>query len=185
MAIRPWKKDGEPEVLAAGYRKKFVRQWYIDPDGGRHDFLQYVQPPSIVVMIVTVSSHVLVLREFMQGAGEIIEWLGGGLKNAGETIEDAVHREVLEETGHRVGRLISLGPMWVIARHSPTPVDLYLATECVRVSEQHLDPGEDIEIVPVPLDDWIARAVNGQVTCGFSSTITLRALPHLGLKITR
>lgn len=183
MAIKKWKKVGKPETLAGGYGKRFLRQQFKDPTGEIHDFLLYTQPDSVVVMAMTTDRKVILVREYKQGSGRIQESLVGGLANKDEAPEETVHRELLEETGFRGGKIVPLGFVWIMPRHSPTRVNLFLALDCTRVGVQQLDHGEMIEIVLKPLDTWIADIVNGKICDTFGIAATMRALPYLNYNI--
>ncbi len=180
MKIKKWEKIGQPSVLASGYGKKFVRQWFRNMNGQERDFYLYVQPDSVVVLPITGTGEVVAVREFQQGSGEIGEWLVGGLKNAGETAEEAARRELREETGYEPAHIINLGHIWIQPRHSPSKIDLFAAIGCVRTDKQQLDPEEDVEVCLVPVPEWLRRIEKGELTCPSSIAATFRGLLYLG-----
>lgn len=184
MSIKRWQKIGVAEAVSPTfYGKGITKQIFRDPDGQEHNFYLYTLCDSVVVLPVTADNHVLTVREYKQGSDNIQEGLVGGYVDVGESLEDAARRETLEETGHRVGVLIGLGSVWIIPRHSSGKVDLFLATGCLPAGAQRLDHDERIEVVKVPLLQWIASVVNGETSETFSIAATVRALPHLGLAI--
>lgn len=89
-----------------------------------------------------------------------IEW-PAGLIDANETAEEAAVRELYEETGYR-GKVVSTSPA-VAADPGMTSANMKLCMMEVHLKEgdkepeQHLDEGEDIQRVVVPLSEMFER----------------------------
>ncbi|MEK7084219.1 MAG: NUDIX hydrolase, partial [Patescibacteria group bacterium] len=136
-----------------------------------------------VWLAVTEDGNILMVREYMQGPDEVSEWNGGGYSNAGERPENTCRRELLAETGYEPRKTVRLGVVHLVPRHSPTYVDLVLATGCRKVGEQKLDATEQIERIEIPLAEWIRRITTGETTDPWAAALLLRALPHLGIRV--
>ena len=91
-----------------------------------------------------------------------VEW-PAGLVDESETVEEAAVRELKEETGYD-GRVISVSPI-VAADPGMSSANMQLAMMEVHLGEndvepdQHLDEGEHIERVVVPLHELYERLV--------------------------
>jgi ADP-ribose pyrophosphatase len=100
-------------------------------------------------------STILVLQYRPPVDATTIEW-PAGLVDADESVEEAAIRELREETGYS-GRVLSVSPT-IASDPGMTTANMQLAMVEVRLKEgdkepeQHLDDGEHIELVVVPLD---------------------------------
>jgi ADP-ribose pyrophosphatase len=107
-------------------------------------------PPSTIVVI-----------QFRPPVGGFtVEW-PAGLIDASETPEQAAVRELYEETGYK-GKVISTSPP-VAADPGMTSANLCLCMVEIHLNEgdpepeQHLDEGEDIQRVNIPISELYAR----------------------------
>lgn len=186
MEIIPWKKVGEPVVLAAGYGKNFTKQDFIDHAGQPTDFYFFDQPSWSVVLAITASGNVLTVRQFKQGAEEILEELPGGQANfKGEDPAEVLRRELLEETGYKAEKVTPLGWGYMNSRNSHTKFYCFLAEGCEKSADQHLDDTEQIIVSERPLAEWLRMVSAGEITSLDACLTTVRALSHLGLVIAR
>lgn len=185
MNIIPWKKVGEPVVLASGYGKSFTKQDFIDHAGKPTDFYFFDQPSWSVVLAVTKAGTVLTVRQFKQGAESVLEELPGGQANfADEDPAEVLKRELLEETGYKAEKVTALGWGFMNSRNSHTKFFCFLAEGCERAVDQHLDSTEQIYVSERPLTEWLRMVVVGEVTSLDACLTTVRALPYLGFRIT-
>lgn len=190
--IKKWKKLGQsvpinPEQLeeAGKWGKGLIVQDFQDPRGKNHKFFFYTLKDSMVVLPVTKDGYVLLVREFKQGSNDVQNALPCGYREKGKTFKTTAKNEIRQETGYIPGHIIPLGYVWVIARHSNSKVNLFLALDCEPAGEQELDETEDIAVVKVPLAKWIDDIVRGKTDDNFSISATVRALPHLDYYVGR
>lgn len=95
----------------------------------------------------------LVTKEFRPITGGYEYGFPAGLVDAGETLEEAAGRELLEETGYEITHILAESP----ATYSSAG----LSDECVstfvvlvqKLGDQQLEKNEDIEVISVPLED--------------------------------
>jgi len=184
--IIPWKRVGEPHILASGYGKSFMRQDFIDHVGNPTDFYFFDQPSWSVVLAITKSGTMLTVRQFKQGAEAILEELPGGQANfAGEDPAEVIQRELFEETGYRAEKVTALGSGYMNSRNSHTQFFCFLAEGCEKTADQNLDFTEQIIIAERPLTEWLSMMAEGAVTSLDACLTTVRALSHLGFTITQ
>lgn len=184
VPIVPWKKVGEPVVLASGYGKSFIKQDFIDHTGKPTDFYFFDQPSWSVVLAVTKAGNVLTVRQFKQGADSVLEELPGGQANfVDEDPVGVLKRELLEETGYRAETVTPLGWGFMNSRNSHTKFFCFLAEGCEKIKDQHLDKTEQIRVAERPLAEWLRMVAAGEVTSLDACLTTVRALSYLGYGI--
>lgn len=105
------------------------------------------------VTAITPDRKIILVRQYRHAYGEAILELPGGGIDAREPALEGAKRELLEETGYT-------GEAWEeVASVSPNPANhnnrsfSFLCLNAQEVAEQHLDTGEEIEIVLMPLEE--------------------------------
>lgn len=188
MNYRRGKKTGDPITLAGKFGKKLVSQDFTNPHTGQPEqFVLFGQKDWSVVLALTPDDYVLTVRQYKQGCDKIILELPAGtadFNSSGpdETPESIMRRELLEETGHEAGRVVSLGAYWIASRSSWTRFHCFLATHCTETSSPTRNLQEPITRHFVPLRDWIRMAlVEGSIDEPSAVVATARSLEPLGL----
>jgi nudix-type nucleoside diphosphatase (YffH/AdpP family) len=114
---------------------------------------------------------VFLIEQFMyptlEKAGGWLETVVAGMIDGGESPEQAIRREILEEAGFEAETLWPIASVFVSPGGSSERIFLF----CTRVSEAArrsegggvASEGEDIRIVERPIDDFLARVRAGQV----------------------
>lgn len=118
------------------------------PDGTVHPEYYVLEYPSwINVMAITREGKFVMVRQYRHGLGIIATELCAGVVEEGESPLDGARRELLEETGYGEGEWeLSM----VISANPGSQNNLaycYIARDVVKISDQHLDSTEDIEVV--------------------------------------
>jgi len=107
-------------------------------------------------------STVILLQYRPPVAATCVE-LPAGLVDASESPEDAAVRELMEETGYE-GKVLSVSPT-IVSDPGLTTANMQLAVVEVQLKEgdeepeQHLDDGEHIQRVVVPLEELYDRLI--------------------------
>ena len=158
--IETWQKLGELP-LQLGYRK-VLRRTFRMPDGRVDDFDIKLEPEVVCILAITEEQQVILARQFRPGPEQILLELPGGGIDPGETPQQAILRELLEETGY-AGQVVYIGASLdcaytTLVRHN------FIATGCYKVQEPHSSAGEYTEAVTMPLVDFRQHLRRGQLT---------------------
>lgn len=116
-----------------------------------HRFYRIESPDWVNVVATTETDELVLVRQFRHGSRIVTREIPGGLIDPGETPAEAAGRELIEETGYRAGRLVSLGSL------NPNPaifgnrVHIELALGCTPFGEIQNGPTEEtvVELLPV------------------------------------
>jgi ADP-ribose pyrophosphatase len=146
-------------------RTLYAGQWLRLMQDGHWEYAERTNEGGLAVIIVaaTPERKVLFVEQYrVPLAARTIEMPAGivGDIHAGESLELAAERELLEETGWQAGRveLLLIGP--TSSGMSSERVAFVRATGLVRVHDGGGDESEDIVVHEVPIDEapaWLTR----------------------------
>ena len=129
--------------------------------------------PVVVIVPLDGDGNVLLVRQYRLPVQQSLLELPAGGIDAGESVEEAVQRELREETGQRAGRLERLAAFYASPGYCDELMHLYLATE-LEPSPLAADSDENIEVVLVTLTDALALVERGEI-CDAKTIIGLWA----------
>ena len=130
--------------------------------GQEWPYIYVVSPMEAVAVVALAGEGRLVLtRQYRHPVGAVIYDLPAGRMDDGEEALAAARRELKEETGYEAGRWEALG------RYNPYPGSMRAATNLffaadLTPGEQRLDPGEELEVVLVPVEEVMEGILAGR-----------------------
>ncbi|KAA8474648.1 ADP-ribose pyrophosphatase YjhB (NUDIX family) [Arcticibacter tournemirensis] len=152
------------------------------PDGTLIDDYYVLEYPDWVnAVAVTEDNEVILIRQYRHAAEEVILEVPGGCIDPGETPEQAVKRELLEETGYAFETLEPMGWVYANPSTSANKTHSYLLTGGKKVQEQHLDGREEIEVLKVSPDELKDLVLNNKIPQALHVTAIFNGLVRLGL----
>jgi ADP-ribose pyrophosphatase len=147
------------KVLESKYLHKepwlTVRQERCETPGGKIIPAFYINeyPDWVNAFALTRDGRVLMVKQYRRGIDSVEIELPGGVSEEGETMEEAVRRELLEETGYEFGSVEFLAKVSANPSTTNNFTHFFLAREGVKIAEQTLDETEEVEVIEMSIDD--------------------------------
>ncbi len=178
----PWKTLRSDEVFTSPF--VIVHRDKVElPDGVQiEDFYTVTVSDAAAIVAITPDKQILLKREYRYSCKEDLVEIPAGTFDKGETDPLAVaKRELLEETGYSSENWTYLGATRESTSKLTNTMHIFLAKDCVRVSNQHLDKTEHIELMIVPLEKAVDMVMENEIRCNSSAHGILRAARIMGV----
>ncbi len=133
------------------------------PSGTEQDFTVLNFADWVNIIPLTADGQVIMIRQYRHGNRQTSIEIPGGVIDPGESPMAAARRELLEETGYSSNELIELGSVAPNPALQNNRCHTFLAKGVWREAEQSLDPMEEIQITPYPLEQVLQMVGNGQI----------------------
>ena len=174
MEITKWKKLSE-NLVYSDFRK-ILRKKFLLPNNKEKDFDIVDGNNFATIVAITLDNHIILTKQFRPGTEEIYDEIPGGFIDDNETPLDAAIRELSEETGYK-------GEMEYVGKcHRGVYYDeighVFVAKNCIKVSNTNLEDSEFIEVIKKPLDEFRQQLKSGKLS---NVNLAYMALDHLGL----
>jgi 8-oxo-dGTP pyrophosphatase MutT (NUDIX family) len=164
MALRPWIFLEQSLVAETRIFRLIAERWRSPRTGVEHVFSNIDSVDFVNVVALDTEGRLLMIRQFRFGTREFTLEVAGGMCEPGEDPEVTAVRELREETGY-VGKTVT-----ALGYCEPNPAifnnraHMFLIEGCEQSGELVLDPGEDIEVVALPVDEVFEQLHTGQIT---------------------
>ncbi len=163
----------DKQVLYDGEKVRLEVHHLADEETGRRFKREVVVHPGAVLILPMLDAEtVLLIRNFRYPVGRTLLELPAGTLEKGELPLDCAGRELQEETGYLAGRLTPLGNFYTSPGVLSERMYAFVATD-LEPTEQSLDEGEEIEVVPTKFADAIRMIREGQIVDGKTVTALL------------
>jgi 8-oxo-dGTP pyrophosphatase MutT (NUDIX family) len=120
-------------------------------------------PDWVNVIAITDQGHVVLIEQYRHGTQQVTVEIPGGVIEPDETPLDSAQRELLEETGYQAEDWILLGSVRPNPAFLTNSCHTFLARGARRLQQQHLDEGEDISTLEVPITDIPKLIADGRI----------------------
>jgi ADP-ribose pyrophosphatase len=156
----------EKQVLYEGQRIRLERNHLDDEATGkrlRKEVL--VHPGAVVILGFLPDGRLVLIRNRRYTINQTLIELPAGTLEKGEHPMNCAGRELLEETGYLAGRLKPLGSFFASPGILTEKMYLFAAYD-LEQQEQNLDESEEIEVMPVTMEQAIEMIRQGEIMDG-------------------
>lgn len=152
------------------------------PDGRIIDpYYVYEFSEWVCAVPVTEDGRIIMVRQYRHAFGDVcIEFPGGCVDDTDKNFEDAVKRELLEETGYSFSSFTPMGAISANPSTNNNLMHMFLATGGKRVSGQKLDHNEEIEISLFTPEEIKQLVRENKIVQAMHVTAFLYAMEKLG-----
>ncbi len=172
MAWITLKSDTIIENEHVALKKNKVR---LEDESVIEDFYTVTIPDASLIVAVTYDNKMVLKKVYRYACGEDVIECPAGMIESGEHPYEAAQRELLEETGYKSDDWQYLGYTWESTSKLTNKMHLFLAKNCVKVSEQNLDKNEFIELLCVDMVEAIQMVMDGRINANSSAHAILKA----------
>lgn len=154
----------------------------ITPQGKIVDpYYVYEFPTWVTAVALTEDGKVVLEKQYRHALGETcIEIPGGCVDDTDSSLEEAIKRELLEETGYSFSSYEYLGKISANPSTNSNLMHMFLAKGGKKIASQDLDHNEEIEIDLVNIDELKQMLRENKIVQAMHVTCIMYALEKMG-----
>jgi 8-oxo-dGTP pyrophosphatase MutT (NUDIX family) len=174
MTIKPW------IIIESSHPRRGLRVDKCElPNGNIIETVVLEYSPWATIVAITKQQEVVLIKQYRHGAGKVIWEFPGGVVDPGESPLEAAKRELLEESGYSGATWIDTGAVSPNPDNHTNLIHTFLALDVEKVAAQDLDENEEIDVFPLPLDEVIRMAREGELLQSMQVSALFFALMYL------
>lgn len=180
--MEKWKTDRSETLLDTEW-VKVCKDSVRLPNGQEiDDFYTVTIRDAAAIVAVDEKGNLILKNEYRYCYGRSLIEVPAGTFEADETDGLAVaKRELLEETGYVSDDWHYLGATVESSAKLTNYMHIYFANHCRKVSGQHLDATEELDVLVVPLKQAVDMVMDNEICCNSSAHGILRVARLLGV----
>lgn len=141
----------------------------------------YEFPDWVTAFALTEDGRVILERQYRHALGETcIEIPGGVVDETDAGYEEAIRRELLEETGYSFSSLDYLGKTSANPSTNTNLMHMFLARGGKKIAAQDLDANEEIEVMLATIEEVKQMLRENKIIQSMHVTCMMYALERLG-----
>ena len=180
--MEKWKTD-RSEMLLDTEWVKVCKDSVLLPNGQKiDDFYMVTIRDAAAIVALDEAGNLILKNEYRYCYAHSLIEVPAGTFEADETDGLAVaKRELLEETGYVSDEWQYLGATAESSAKLTNYMHIYFANHCRKVSGQHLDATEELDVLVVPLKQAVDMVMNNKICCNSSAHGILKVARLLGV----
>lgn len=154
----------------------------ITPQGKIVDpYYVYEFPTWVTAVALTEDGKIVLEKQYRHALGETcIEIPGGCVDDTDSSLEDAIKRELLEETGYSFSSYEYLGKISANPSTNSNLMHMFLAKGGKKIASQDLDHNEEIEIELATIEELKQLLRDNKIVQAMHVTCIMYALERMG-----
>ena len=141
----------------------------------------YEFPTWVTAVAITEEGKIILERQYRHALGETcIEIPGGCVDDTDTSLEEAISRELLEETGYSFSSYEYLGKISANPSTNSNLMHMFLAKGGKKVASQELDHNEEIEIELATAEELKQMLKENKIIQAMHVTCIMYALERIG-----
>lgn len=136
---------------------------------------------AVCVIPLTDDGRVVMERQYRYPVDRVIlEIPAGKLDSKDEIPQEAIRRELEEETGYTAKEWVNLGLFYPACAYSDEAIWMYLAKGLTK-GERHLDADEFLDVELIPLKELVRQVMAGEIPDAKTQIAVLKAAIREGI----
>lgn len=180
--MEKWKTTNSETLVDTRWVK--VRRDSVALPNGQHidDFYAISINDAAAIVAIDEDGNIILKREYRYCYDRDLIEVPAGTFEQGETDGLVVaKRELLEETGYVSDDWQYIGATVESSAKLTNYMHIYFANHCRKISGQHLDATEELEVLVMPLKQAVEMVMNNEICCNSSAHGILWAARRLGV----
>lgn len=136
-------------------------------------------PVSVCAVCITSENQVLMVRQYRHAVEETLIELPGGFVDEGETPQEAITRELMEETGYSFDEIVEVGKVAANPGVLNNYTYLYLAKGGKLTGKQKFDEHEFLSVEKISIDDLKKLLFENKITQSLHANCIFYALSYM------
>lgn len=137
-------------------------------------------PLTVCAVALTEEGEVLMVKQYRHPIEEVLLEVPGGFVDEGETAEEAMKRELKEETGYEFSSYTYVGKIAANPGVLNNFTYLYLAKGGKKTGEQKLDKNEQVEIEKITVEKLKELFLENKILQATHNNCVFYALREMG-----
>ena len=180
--MKKWKTKKTAQLIDTHWVK--VRRDTVELPNGQtiEDFYAITINDAAAIVALDDAGNIILKKEYRYCYDRDLIEIPAGTFEEGETDGLSVaKRELLEETGYISEDWQYLGATVESSAKLTNYMHIYFANHCRKVTGQHLDATEEVDVLLMPLGQAVDMVMNNEICCTSSAHGILRVARMLGV----